>query len=620
MITPFKDMRATDISPELQIEYFIEPKYINKLINGNTQFIVGERGSGKTTILGHLENMFNQDEAHDHVAVYFRFEIARMKSLYNQNMSQEENVMGFSQTIVVMLGKLLCEALIQIRDKASIVYEREGELCEAIYRLFYKKNEEWEKSLYGLCKAFEEIRLDIWHGIRDNKVPVCLSYVDLLDVFVSEMRKEKCYSKTSVCILLDEYENITPIQQRVINSMVKDAGYHLIYKICMRPEGLRTALTLSDHEQLMEIHDYDPVDYVRDIIGGEADKRELIWQMCRQRLKIFYMTNGISFQETDLDIENYLEIVDANEEIGRIENLEWFRRETVEQINDIVGYKVPGELLDKIDDITDLYLLCVVLRKKYNFEEAYNEILSKGKKYNGWKHNYGRNITYIILDYYEMTKIFCGLDTIIKLSHDNFRRILWILHYAFGEREETDSLYPRVTAECQDEAIRKVSNGFYEEINSIPFYGPRIEALVDSLGSLFRSFILDPQVKKFEVNHFSIRKGGLLQEKEQEIIQNVLRDATMWGVFIAEKTNKAKSNGRKYLVYNNSDYILNPILAPYYEISYRKKQKCEIYDNDFLNMMKIMRATELTDLRKKLLEEFTNNKQISIWEYMDGTV
>ena len=127
-------------------------------------------------------------------------------------------------------------------------------------------------------------------------------------------------------------------------------------------------------------------------------------------------------------------------------------------------------------------------------------------------------------------------------------------------------------------------------------------------------------MKKFEVNHFSIRKGGLLQEKEQEIIQNVLRDATMWGVFIAEKTNKAKSNGRKYLVYNNSDYILNPILAPYYEISYRKKQKCEIYDNDFLNMMKIMRATELTDLRKKLLEEFTNNKQISIWEYMDGTV
>lgn len=620
MITPFKDMKAPDIDPSLQAEYFIEPKYLSKLINGNTQFIVGERGSGKTTILKHMEYMFNHDELHEHLAIYFRFEITRMKSLYNQNMEEEENISGFSQIIVVMLGKLLCEALMQIRDDFSIVYERETELCESIYNLFYEKNEEWGNNLYDLQQAFEEIRLKIWYGIRKSKVPICLSYVDLLDTFVSEIKKETCYSNTRVCILLDEYENITYTQQRVINSMVKASAYDLLYKICMRSEGMRTGLTLSDNEQLIEIHDYELIDYVRDIIGRETDKRDLIWKMCRQRLKVFYTVNQIEFEEADLDVENYLEALNGGGEFGDIEDFALFRNETIQQINDILGYKAPLNLLDKIEDVTDLYLLCVILRKKYKFEDAYQEILAKGKRYRGWKHNYGRNITYIILDYYELTKTFCGLDTIIKLSHDNFRRILWILHYAFGEMEEVDRPYQKITAECQNEAIRKVSEGFYEEIYSIPFYGPQIEALVDSLGSLFRSFLLDEQVKKFEVNHFSIRKRGIISEQEQKLIQEILRAATMWGVFIAEKTNKAKNKETKYLVYNNADYILNPILAPYYDISYRKKQKCEFSDDDFLSMTKMMSTKDLSNLRKELLDECTGNRQMSLWELMDETV
>lgn len=610
MITPFNNLQATEISTELQKVYFVEPKHMNQLITNNAMFISGERGSGKTTILRHLEKLFNQNPAHEYLGVYFRFETAYMRSLYNQDISEEKNIRGFSQIITAIWSKLICETLLRIKEENAISYQKEQELCESVLKLFFNYDERWEKTLKSLRDIFEKTRMELMFGIINGDVPLCFSYAELLDHFALKLREEEIYSRTCVCILLDEYENLTYTQQRVINSFVKNHSYYLTYKICMRPEGFRTQLTLAEHEQLMPFHDYKLVQYIQEIMGTDAQIRELVQEMCCQRLKYFYESKGICVQESALDVENYLETLGKKEEIYSIGNMEQFREETILQIQSLAQCKVPEETFKEVTDIIDLYLLCLMLRKKHTFQTAYQEILSKGTIYKNMLHNYEQNIIYIILNYYERTKTFCGLDCIIKLSHNNARMILWILHYAFGELEGDEKApYKKIKAKVQSAAINKVSREFFEDIKSIPTNGPQIQNLAYALGNLFKTFILDKQAKKFETNHFSIHTTGILTKEERSFMAMILKDATMWGVLIAEKANKSKNRGD--MVYNDKDYILNPVLAPYFSISYRKKQKCELREDEIFHMLEPMPNTDLNKLAAKLSDE---SRQLSIWE------
>ena len=72
-------------------------------------------------------------------------------------------------------------------------------------------------------------------------------------------------------------------------------------------------------------------------------------------------------------------------------------------------------------------------------------------------------------------------------------------------------------------------------------------------------------MKKFEVNHFSIKASNQLTEEDRSIIEQVFRDAVMWGILISERSNKERSPGD--MAYFNKDYILNPLLSPYFKVN-----------------------------------------------------
>ena len=56
---------------------------------------------------------------------------------------------------------------------------------------------------------------------------------------------------------------------------------------------------------------------------------------------------------------------------------------------------------------------------------------------------------------------------------------------------------------------------------------------------------------------------------------------------------------------------MNPVLAPYFSISYRKKQKCELREDEIFHMLEPMPNTDLNKLAAKLSDE---SRQLSIWE------
>lgn len=621
MKTPFRDFKATEIPPDLQEKYFVKPQHIDLLISDKSTFIYGERGSGKTTALRYLEKYFNLEKSSEYVGVYFRFESSYMKSLFNQDISMDDNIEGFSQILSLILCKQLCLNLLEIQKLNPISKKDEISICDSVLELFIEDSLESPRDLEGLRRFLDKIRIRLMRDLRKGDVNFYFSYPELLKKFAMALREISYFQNTCICILFDEYENLTFTQQKVINSLVKDSSYYLTYKICLRPDGFHTRETLAEHEQLIETHDFIHYDYVKKIIGDFSEVKALILDMCKSRLKYFYDTEKIEINDDDLDIENYLEVKSAEEEIEELGDAAELRTEIIQEISFLENPYVENRA-KKIDNIIDLVLFNALLKKNTGLSanQIVDEFLSKGEKYKNWMHNYKTNVVYMILDFYEKNKLLCGIDKIIRISHNNARQILRILHNAFGESEQTveGRTYGKISAERQTESIKAVSDNYFEEIRFIPINGPYISNLVNAAGRLFRSCLLDESMKKFEVNHFSIKASNQLTEENRSLIEQIFRDAVMWGILISERSNKERNPGD--MAYSNKDYILNPLLSPYFSISYRKKQKCELLDMQVIDMFQPIPDRTLSKMRQDIINNISYYKQLNLWEIGNETV
>lgn len=593
MNTPFVDFKATEITPEKQKCFFVEPKFIKSVISPKASVIIGERGSGKTTLLRQLEKAFNHSQDLEYLGIYYRFETAYVKALNNPEMTVDQNISAFSQSLAAILGKLLCQTLEGIKTSKDIRYEREEEICKKLTMDIELPIAEKVSSYGQLAEIYERIRKKILINLQNGENICYFDYTSFINDFCQELRKENLFSQSCFCVLLDEYENLTFSQQRVVNSFIKNSSYYLTYKVCMRPDGFLTKDTVADKEQLMFGHDYEEFDYVKDIVGSEKDVKKHLRRICANRLDYFYCQHKIKYEKKDLDIDSYLDIVKDEADIESWERIEEYKEQLRVGLRKQYPDKV--EIIDDLN-IVDLKLICILNQKKYSEEDIFENICSLTEKYKNWIHNYKKNIIFQITSECEQNRKYCGFDTIIKLSNSNTRTVLEIMHYAFGELNDAEKVYKKVSVKRQTDAVNRVAESSFEQIDYIPFNGYKAKNLVNALGNLFAGFIKDPRVKKFEVNSFSITISKMKDEETNEL-KAILRDAVVWGVLIPSKANKIKNKGD--IVLDGRDYMLHPIFAPYFKISYRKRQKCELRDVDIYSML-------YPKSRKELNKELSN--------------
>lgn len=600
MNTPFIDFKAPEISPEKQRCFFVEPDYISKLISPKASLVFGERGSGKTTILRYLEKTFNHSENLDYIGIYYRFETAYVKALNNPEMTEDQNISAFSQSIAAILGKLLCQILEQIKEERQINYAREDIICQKIMSGIELTIEEKIDTFGKLSNVFECIRKKTLINLQNGKKTCYFDYTTFVSEFCEELRKESLFCNVCFCVLLDEYENLTYSQQRVVNSFIKGSSFFLTYKVCMRPEGFLTKDTVAEKEQLIFGHDYEEFDYVKDIVGSEKKVKEHLREICANRLNYFYSQQQIRYDKSNLNIDGYLDIIKEEVDIESWERIKEYKEDLRAQLRKRYPSKV--EIIDSIDNAIDLKLIFVLYEKKYKEEDIFSNMGIQSEKYKNWIHNYKKNIIFQIISECEQTRKYCGFDTFIKLSNSNTRTMLEILHYSFGDYNKSGEVYGTISVNKQTNAVNRVAQSSFDQIDYIPVNGYKAKNLVNALGNLFAEFMQDHRVKKFEVNSFSIITTTMLDEDRVKELKTVLRNAVVWGVLIPSKANKVKNKGD--IVFDGRDYMLHPIFAPYFKISYRKRQKCELKDVDVYSMLSPKPRNEIKVISRELNSEY----------------
>ena len=183
-----------------------------------------------------------------------------------------------------------------------------------------------------------------------------------------------------------------------------------------------------------------------------------------------------------------------------------------------------------------------------------------------WIHNNFIDCLLQLYDPYSRScPFYAGFQTFCQLAKGNIRHFLELCHKSF--RLEENFQIPLDPIQ-QAEAARQASAAFLREVRSFGEFGIKLHTFVLRLGSLFRLARKDSKTSIAEQTHFSVNRGSGVVEQEDSFI----KEAVKYSVLLEFKDTKKKSQHQPESI----DYVLNPIYAPFFHISYRKKRKLEI--------------------------------------------
>lgn len=620
MHTPFSEYREEQVKVNI-FDYFVEPSFFDKFCDTKPIIISGARGTGKTTILKALSISESNDPERyirdkEYIGVYYRIDLNVTTSFEGGVLEKKERERLFSYYLICKLSYELVSQVVRFRNKLGI--QNEEKICRKFGNLFVNRSD-----IY----SFEDLRDLVYselHKIR-NYINNCayeeFPHIGDYAVIIKELPQE-LIENSSLCkerektvfYLIDEFEGLSDWQQKLVLSYVKYSNRYHTYKICMRPDGLKTAQTVGG-EYIRETDDIRTVDLNDLIIENSDDYYKYALYVCRKRIELFYDKNG--YNNEQIKLEDMLEDFTDEQEFGEL-----FKKKTCEIHADIDNFIKKLSISDcEIEryfkeNYLDFYI-CKLLyqknRQRKEFSKIFNSVRNKDAIYTDALGNYKYALLYYFCIRYKIQKDYSGFGTLVNISGGTLRYLLELCNEVFERAILVDGFdynEPKViTHKTQTNAVMSVSSKRVGQISAIPQIGLNMRTFVISLGKIYRIFHQDSSIAKFEPNHFSIKASNANLDGN---IKLFLRECVMRGVLLKQMNNKNK------LVHSISPdeyiYRLHPIYTPSFQISWRRKQKNEFDENE-LRILIGNNTKEINSLIKKYQNKYIEDEAVSDWDY-----
>ena len=162
--------------------------------------------------------------------------------------------------------------------------------------------------------------------------------------------------------------------------------------------------------------------------------------------------------------------------------------------------------------------------------------------------------------------LYAGFGSFITMSKDNLRHFLELCYHSYLRKGQEAN----VSIPTQCITVKMVSDDMVSEIKSLGRRSNELYTFALRLGTLFETSRKKPSQSEPEQNQFNI--VGPLHSVETD---SLLRELVKWSVLYESKLTKQKADE------NGVEYLFNPIYAPYFGISYRKKRRIPFSLNDF---------------------------------------
>ena len=605
---PFAQYNANLMTPDEILAYWCSPLFSmkasgvdEKQVFTDPQPIVfaGGRGTGKTMFLRYfshevqvcfytslagrktdlLQHMIDQGG----VGIYVRLDGALVRDFTGKGVSDEAWNALFSHYFELHVCQRYVELLRSWYKEGVVGDEETKEFVDALCRHLEVPGNDKRTLDYAVQLIDDRIK-----EVRDFRAAVSFKTISFqpskalaagdLTFTIPKILSQvfpKLPQQFRFIVLIDEYENFSVSQQRVLNSFLKFPTEHAAFRVGMRLEGFHTTETVSQDEFIKVGRDYLSVVF-EDVLTKDKGYQAFLREVASKRL-----TATPLFKENDwCDIRRFL---------GAKEDLEEEARDLVKEAKNNTRHlaNVLNKLPHQAQQSAIKELRCppnplletlnaLWITKGRSVEEtsqAMRDYLSKRKTELGAKYRrdyvdkYKLSLMFLLASRYKKDKLYYSFNTFCFLSSGIVGNFLELCRRAFqvAAFEDQQELLEkgRIAPRLQHMAAQEVAKSELDMIARIRDHGIRLSHFANSLGNCFREYHLDPRLRYPETNQLAVDLSTVSSPADQQAFRAAIR----WSVIQRKPRlqGSAPGKGKAEL------YTLNRILSPIFQISYRTR-------------------------------------------------
>lgn len=652
---PIAQNRAEELGYDLWDEFVIPPYYdrLDLQSTKKPRVVIGGRGCGKTMLLRYLchqtqfskRRVFDENFVIHDIGVYWKIDTNFAKILAKRGKDQFDWQAAFEHMSVLVICQEMLKSLESIANSSFHNLSQDD-----LNSINFNNLKDFDGDINT---SFNEVRkylrkkynqFQLWaNNMKKYTEPLFLP-----KAFISELVNDIIVQYPNLCratffIYIDEYENLLLEQQNLINTWIKHSEPPIIFNIAMKREAFGNKGTVGN-EQLVSIHDYREYDlesYYDQGSDFNLFAAEILFLRLFDKLKNLpinrdvlrdsstaaivsrrnedYKRNVISYAKNYFPTIGYAEIADE------IVNDNVLKKRLISLINSALHSRASKRKAEEFiskkyasASVVSFALLNRRLREDYILDEFAKLKNGKDNKFtnptgSGWIHN---NLVGCILFIYEPIprpcKFYSGFEAFCKMSKYNIRHLLELCNRSINIDlvNNDQTVYKPIEPDKQAEGAKQASTSLLKEINQFGNNGNALYKFVIRLGLYFAVQQKNPAQSEPEQNHFSIKNGT-----NNKGLESFISECIKWSVLYEVKITKQKGGNNNPEI-EESEYALNPIYAPYFDISYRKKRRTEMLESELLTIIEGSND-EFKDLltkKSKYLNSLLEETQLSLFE------
>jgi len=544
MVNPFSVKTPENLSPEELVDLFVPyPEYENLQVSGH-QFLHGHRGSGKSMML----KMMTPDAQCLTLAcsfkdlpfygAYLSIKATEVNAAEYSRIEGEPS--GFILSEHVLVTKILSALFVSIKRHSyfidSDIKYRES-LANFANSTLYKRLRYvgWEQTSVAvididtIIDIFDELQADTVRYIKQRAFSkeYCpyngplLGFQDVLLPVVQALRSTSILPDCPVFFLLDDADNLTLQQTKVLNTWVSYRSTDLVSLKISTQMGYKTYRT-SSGIKIEAPHDYSEINFTSVYTGSlKENYPRLVEQIVEKRLNRVGLKNikASDFFPADKAQEEAIRII-SDEIKGRWETSE------------VGGYRASDDA--------------------YRFARPEYIRRLSGVSKSGATYKYA------------------GFEQLVHISSGIIRFFLEPAARMFADQQKLNAgeAVSFIAPSIQDDEIRKQSDELliakFDEMRGDAQNDPditsdlanvdRLKNLIQALGSLFQAFLMDKDASQRRVFSF------VISDSVPHSLEEILNMGVKFGYLYEDATGRKTGMGRTKL------YVLSRRLAPAFKL------------------------------------------------------
>lgn len=614
--------------------YFAVPSFYNRLLKRKAAVLIGGRGTGKTMVLKYMALEYlaaadDKDKLRGHwsndpyVGCYMRIDTNEVSSFKGKGISEEDWVPFFAHYVNLRLGQQIVRTLGILEDN-KLIDSVPGEFYEILAEHLCISNppHSLKECLTVLRTSLNRLARYVNNPSNTRvELPILINNGSLVFDLCRSLTTNPVFKSKIWFMLVDEYENMSEYQQRVVNTLIKANQDPCVFKVAMRPRGWWTRETLQTTESLAEPADFDSVNFEDDL--EEREYEALIKSAFRTRLSQL----GIK-EPKFLNVEELLPPLPPEQEASLIVQKSQrkappfvlrIREEVLRHSKSENEAKELFETLVLPTEPLRTRVHLVLLDRGIEPRVIAEGIRDNSSRYKEWYRHNRVGTLFLLCREYKVKKRYAGFEAFVALSSKIMRHFITLFTYAWeaAEREGFTPESPRAFSwDAQSDGAHEASKRAVDEIYGLATWGPELSAFANRMGRIFEELHRDRRQSQPERNHFAIDGAELQPEAEKR-----LKYAVLYSVL--QEVEATKLRDETYV--RSRDYVLNRIYSPFYRISYRKMHKLEISQDNFEKLIcgpeDARKEATSSILRVNAIEEPPEPRavprQLNFWSFPD---